>query len=107
MFSVECDRVASRGLVPIRCKRRRFQTSTGCSANTSTMRRPNDERHFGCNNPGGEMFVLIAQTRVNSDKIELYESTFKELQEKVKAREPFVLFYELCRNPKVPNGYVL
>ncbi len=53
------------------------------------------------------MFIVVARTRVNPKKTELYESTFKALREQVKAHEPFVLFYELCRDPKVPNGYVL
>lgn len=53
------------------------------------------------------MYVLICHTTVIPEKAELYESTFRELAIKVRAREPGVLFYELTRNHQTPNGYIL
>ena len=53
------------------------------------------------------MHVLILKTRVLPEKVELYESTFRELREKVLRLEPGVSFYELCRVPDQPNHYRL
>ena len=53
------------------------------------------------------MYVLIAYTRVLPDKTELYESTFRDLRERVLREEPGVTFYELCRVPEKANHYRL
>ena len=47
------------------------------------------------------MFVSIVKARVRPQKVAIYESTFRELKALVHANEPGVLFYELCRDPKV------
>jgi len=51
------------------------------------------------------MFVIIVKARVKPDKVELYESTFRGLREKVLANEPGVTFYELCRVPEETCTY--
>jgi quinol monooxygenase YgiN len=51
------------------------------------------------------MFVSIVKARVRPQKVAIYEATFKELRALVQANEPGVLFYELCRDPKVPYSY--
>jgi len=51
------------------------------------------------------MFVVIVKARVEPDKVELYETTFKALRTKVLANEPGVTFYELCRVPDEPCAY--
>jgi quinol monooxygenase YgiN len=53
------------------------------------------------------MFVVIVKARVKPDRVELYETTFKALREKVLAGEPGVTFYELCRVPHEPCAYRL
>ena len=51
------------------------------------------------------MFVVICKSKVKPEKIETYETTFRELREKVLANEPGVTFYELCRVPGEPGSY--
>jgi quinol monooxygenase YgiN len=51
------------------------------------------------------MFVTHVRARVYPEKVEAYEAAWRELRAKVLANEPGVLFYELCRDPDVPNGY--
>lgn len=53
------------------------------------------------------MNVIIVKAKVKPDKVELYESTFRALREKVLANEPGVTFYELCRVPEEPCTYRL
>ena len=53
------------------------------------------------------MFVVIVKAQVVPEKVELYESTFAALREKVLAGEPGVSFYELCRVPGQPCHYRL
>jgi quinol monooxygenase YgiN len=48
---------------------------------------------------------MVAKTRVRPEKVELYESTFRDLKAKVLANEPGVSFYELCHDPVAPNAY--
>lgn len=51
------------------------------------------------------MFVVICRAKVQPDKVELYENTFRALREKVLANEPGIAFYELCRVPDEPCSY--
>jgi len=51
------------------------------------------------------MFVVIVKARVKPETVEVYESTFRALREKVLANEPGVTFYELCRVPGEPYAY--
>ena len=51
------------------------------------------------------MFVVICRAKVQPDKVELYETTFRALREKVLANEPGIAFYELCRVPGEPCHY--
>ena len=51
------------------------------------------------------MFISIVTASVQPDKVELYEQTFRDLRDKVLAKEPGVTFYELCRVPHAPNTY--
>lgn len=51
------------------------------------------------------MFVVIVKARVKPNKVDIYESSFKELREKVLANEPGVPFYELSRVPDSPCEY--
>lgn len=51
------------------------------------------------------MFVSIVKARVRPQKVAIYEATFRELKALVQANEPGVLFYELCRDPKIAHSY--
>jgi len=51
------------------------------------------------------MLVVICKAQVKSDKVGVYESTFKALRAQVLAEEPGVTFYELCRVPGQPCHY--
>lgn len=51
------------------------------------------------------MFVIICRAKVQPDKVELYEGTFRALREKVLANEPGIAFYELSRVPGEPCHY--
>ena len=53
------------------------------------------------------MYVIIVKAKVKPDKIAVYESTFRDLRQKVLEREPGVTFYELCRVPDEPGSYRL
>jgi quinol monooxygenase YgiN len=49
-------------------------------------------------------FVQVTLT-VKPEKAALYEQTFRELKEQVAQFEPGCKFFELCRDPAVPNVY--
>ena len=53
------------------------------------------------------MYVIIVKAKVKPEKIATYETTFRDLRQKVLEREPGVTFYELCRIPDEPNSYRL
>ncbi|TAL02224.1 MAG: antibiotic biosynthesis monooxygenase [Rhodospirillaceae bacterium] len=53
------------------------------------------------------MYVVVVNARVRPEKADLYEATFRDLAAKVRAREPGVLFYELCKDPNIPHAYIL
>jgi quinol monooxygenase YgiN len=51
------------------------------------------------------MRVIEAVLRVKPEKAKLYEDTFKELRELVLAHEPRTTFFELCKDPELPDTY--
>jgi quinol monooxygenase YgiN len=51
------------------------------------------------------MIIMLAKAVIKPETRELYEKTFKDLQKLVKANEPDVFIYELCKDPEVENGY--
>lgn len=53
------------------------------------------------------MYVLICHTKVIPEKVELYEQTFRDLAVIVREQEPGVVFYELLRDHRSPNSYIL
>jgi quinol monooxygenase YgiN len=53
------------------------------------------------------MYVIIVKSKVKPEKVTAYESTFRDLRQKVLEREPGVTFYELCRLPDEPCSYRL
>ena len=53
------------------------------------------------------MYVIIVKAKVKPEKVAVYESTFRDLRQKVLEREPGVTFYELCRVPDEPCSYRL
>lgn len=51
------------------------------------------------------MRFVHAILRVKPEKADLYERTFKELQDLVQKHEPGTLLFEAAKDPEVPNGY--
>lgn len=51
------------------------------------------------------MKITIVTLRIRPEKVALYETTFRELREKVRANEPGTTFFEVCRDPQEPGVY--